>query len=143
MIEEFVAQFEGMEQEEMAIANEMKQFWKSVIQDDQLEQLAKQVREAEAQLMTLKMLLQTMPLMVQITCSKYLKDLQQRAARAQERQHKSNTQLDEFQDIGGQLSVKAVVELQVVQAGRKMVDGKVKEDHPLKKELLNCWDTVE
>ena len=49
----------------------------NVIQDDQLEQLTTQAREAEAQLTTLKTSLQTMPLMVQITHFKELKDLQQ------------------------------------------------------------------
>ena len=43
-----------------------------------------------------------------------MKDIQQRAAHAQERQRKHCTQLDEFQEIGGQLDVKLVATLQVV-----------------------------
>ena len=81
--------------------------------------------------------------MVQITCSEELKDLQQWASWAQEHQHKHNTQLDEFQDIGRQLDVKAVIALQAVQEGRKLVDSKVGVEHPLKHDMLNCWDTVE
>ena len=60
---------------------------------------------------TLKSALKAMPLMVQITPTTELKDLQQHAARAQERYE----QLDEFQDIGGQLAMKAVATLQDVQ----------------------------
>ena len=57
--------------------DETTQFWQSVVQDDQLEQLSKQVREFEVQLTTLKTSLHTIPLMVQITHSEELKDLQQ------------------------------------------------------------------
>ena len=75
-----MAQFEAMEQEAKMIADEMTQFQKSVVQDDQLEKLAKQVREAEAQLTMMKMSLCTIPLMVQITCFEEFKDLKKRAA---------------------------------------------------------------
>ena len=74
-----------------------------------------QVQEAEGQLTTLKSALKAMPLMVQITPTTELKDLQQRVARAQERQQKRREQLDEFQNIDGQLAVKAVATLQDVQ----------------------------
>ena len=84
-----------------------------------------------------------MPLLIHITCSEELKDLHQRAARAQEHKRKRNTQLDEFEDIGGQLVVKEVAALQVVQEGMKMVDGKAREEHQLKQDLLTCQDTVE
>ena len=57
------------------ITDEMTQFWKSVIQDDQLEKLAKQVQETEAQLTTLKTSLHTIPLMVSITWFEEFKDL--------------------------------------------------------------------
>ena len=50
------------------IADEMTQFWKIFVQDDQLEKLAKKAWEAKAQLMTLNTLLHTIPLMVYITC---------------------------------------------------------------------------
>ena len=108
-----------------------------------MEQLAKQVREAETQLTTLKMSLHKIPLMVQIMLTKDLKDLQQRAVRAQEHQHKRNTQLDEFQDISGQLVVIVVAAMQAIQEGRKMVDGMAREEHPFKSNMLNCRDTVE
>ena len=79
-IEELVAQLEAMEQEAKMIADETTQFWQSVVQDDQLEQLAKQAQEADTQLVTLKTLLLTMPLLIHITCSEELKDLHQRAS---------------------------------------------------------------
>ena len=55
-----------------------------------------QVQEDEGQLMNLKTSLRDMPLMVQITWAKELKDLQQRVARVQDRQQKSHSQNDEF-----------------------------------------------
>ena len=76
-IEEFAAQFESMEQEENKIADATNLFRQSVVQDDQLEQLAKQAQEAETHLTTLNMSLRTMPLMIQITRADKLKDLQQ------------------------------------------------------------------
>ena len=66
-----------------------------------------------------------------------------RAAWAQEPQRKCNTQLDECQDIGGQWAVKEFATLQEVQEGRKMVDGKAGEEHPLKKDMINYRETVE
>ena len=75
-----MTQFEAMEQEAKMIADEMTQFWKIFVQDDQLEKLAKQALEAEAQLMMLKTLLRTIPLMVQITLFEEFKDLQKRSA---------------------------------------------------------------
>ena len=39
--------------------------------------------------------------------------------------------------------MKEVTALQEVQEGRKMVDGKDREENPLKKDMLNCRDTVE
>ena len=65
--------------------------------------------------MTLNTLLRAMPLMVQITWAEELKYLQQRAAFAQELQQKLHAQLDEFQEIDGQLAVRAVTMLQAVQ----------------------------
>ena len=114
-IEEITAQFEAMEEEVNMITKAMTQFQKSVIQDDQLDELTKQAWKAKAQLMTLKTSLKEMPLIVKIACFEELKDLQQRASIAQERHQKRSTQLDEFQDIGRQLEVKAVVVLQAVQ----------------------------
>ena len=57
------------------------------------------------------MSLQALLLMVQITRSEELKDLQQRASRTQEHQQKRRSQLDEFQEVGGQLAVKVVTTL--------------------------------
>ena len=39
--------------------------------------------------------------------------------------------------------MKVVVALQEVLEGRKMVDGKAREEHPLKRDMLNCRDTIE
>ena len=63
---------------------ETMQFWQSIVQDKQLDQLTVQVQEAEGQLKTLKLALKAMFLMVQITRATELKDIQQRAAHAQE-----------------------------------------------------------
>ena len=49
-----MAQFETMEQEAKEIMEATTQFWQSVVQDEQLNQLTMQVQEAEGQLMTLK-----------------------------------------------------------------------------------------
>ena len=43
-------------------------------------------------------------------------------------------QLDEFQDIGGQLAVKAFATLQ---ENRKMIDDKASEEHPVQHALHN------
>ena len=66
-----------------------------------------------------------------------LKDLQQRASHAQEYQQKCRDQLDEFQKIGGQLVVKEVTTLQVVQENQKMVDYKAREEHSVQQALNN------
>ena len=73
-------------------------------------------------------------------CSEELKDLQQRASIGQERHQKRSTQLDEFQDIGRLLEVKAVAALQAVQEGKNIVDSKEEEENLVNKDLLNCWD---
>ena len=41
------------------------------------------------------------------------------------------------------MAVKEVTALQEVPEGRKMVDGKAGEEHPLKQDTLNCQDIVE
>ena len=81
-----------------------------------------------------------MPPIVQITRSTELKELQQQVGKAQE--WKRNDQLDEFQEIGAQLSVKAVVALQAMQEGKKEVNAKLVE-HPLKQDLLESQDLAE
>ena len=53
-----------MEQEAKAITEETMQFWKSIVQDEQLDQLTVQVQEVEGQLTTLNSALKDMPLMV-------------------------------------------------------------------------------
>ena len=79
--------------------------------------------------MTLKTSLRALPLMVQITWSEELKGLQQRVSHTQECQQKCHAQLDEFQEVGGQLVIKAVATLQAVKESRKMVDSKAGEAH--------------
>ena len=114
-IEDIATKFESMEHEAKTIMEATTQFWQSIVQDEQLDHLPTQVQEAEVQLTTLKTSLRAMPLMVQITLAEELKDLQQRVGRAQERKQKRHTQLDEFQEIGGQLGVKEVAMMQEVQ----------------------------
>ena len=79
-----------------------------------------------------------MSLMVQITLATELKDLQQRVARAQERQQKHHKHLDEFQEICGQLDVKFVTMLQAIQENWQLVDSKVSEEHLVQQTLTNC-----
>ena len=141
-IDEIAAQFEKTKQEAKNIMKAMTQFWGSVIQDEQLEQLTKQSQESEEQLETLKMALRTMPPIVHITQSMELKDLLQRVGKAQERQRKRNDQLDEFQEIGAQLLVKAVVVLQAVQEGKKEVNENMVENL-LKQYFLRIQDLAE
>ena len=75
---------------------------------------------------------------MQITHATELQDLQQRSSWAQERQQKRREKVDEFQEIGGQLAVKAIATLQAVQENRKMVDSKDSEEHPVQQTLTNC-----
>ena len=77
-----------MEQEAKTIMEATMQFWQSIFQDEQLDQLTMQVQEAKGQLTTPKIVLRALPLMVQITWFEELKDLQQRASHAQECQQK-------------------------------------------------------
>ena len=86
-----------MEQEAKTIMEVTTYFRQSVVQDVQLDQLTTQAQEDEGQLTTLKTALRALPLMVQITWSEELKDLQQRASCAKEHQQKFHAQLDEFQ----------------------------------------------
>ena len=65
-IEEIVIQFEEMDQDAKNITEAMTQFLGSVIQDEQLEKLTKQLQEAKGKLETLNMALRTMPPIVQI-----------------------------------------------------------------------------
>ena len=71
-----MTQFEATKQEVKTIIEATTHFWKSVIQDEQLDRLTKQAQEAEAQLMMLNTLLREISIMVQIKHSKELKDLQ-------------------------------------------------------------------
>ena len=116
------------------------QFWQSVVQDDQLDQLTIQAQEDVGQL-TMNTSLWEMPLMVQIMRAEEIKDLQQRASYAQEFQQRHHGQLDEFQEIGGQLDVKAVAMLQEVQENRQLVDGNAQEEH-LMQQALNNFQSV-
>ena len=65
-----------MEQEAKTIMEAKMHFWQSIIKNEQLDQLTVQVQEAKGKLMTLMTSLRAMPLMVQITWAKELKDVQ-------------------------------------------------------------------
>ena len=58
------------------------------------------------------------------------------------RQQRHSTQLDEFQEIGAQLSVKVVSALQAVQEGKKEVTNKMVE-HPLAHDLTGSREIAE
>ena len=88
--------------------------------------------------MKLNTVLRALPLMVQITRYEELKDLHQIGAHAQEHQQKHRAQLDEFQEVGGQLVVKAIATLQVLQESQKMVNNKFGTAHPVQQDVLNC-----
>ena len=66
-LEEIATQFSHMKQEAKFIMEETTQFWQSIVQDEQLDQLTVQVQEEEGQLKTLNSIVKAMPLMVQIT----------------------------------------------------------------------------
>ena len=89
------------------------------------------MQEVERHLTTLKTLLRAMVLMVQITRAEELMDLEQRSSHAQEHQQKRHAQLDEFQEVGGQLAIKAVATLEAVQENRQMVNDKEREEKPV------------
>ena len=61
----------------------------------------------------------------------------------QECQQKRRAQLNEFQEIDGQLAVKVVTTLQEVQEHRQMVDSKAQEENPMKQALTNCQITAD
>ena len=83
-----------------------------------------------------------MPPLVSITWSTELKELQQWIGKAHEQQWKHSDQLDEFQEIGAQLSVKAVSSLQAVQDDKKEFNAKMVE-YPLKQDCFMCQDVAE
>ena len=83
-----------------------------------------------------------MPPVIQITRSTELRELQQRVGKAQEQQQKRNEQLNDFQDIGVQLSVKELTALQAVQEGKNEVTKNMVEN-PLKQDLLRSQDIAE
>ena len=76
VIEEIATYFEETKQDAKNIMEATTQFWGSVIQDEQLEQLTKKLQEAENQLEMLKTTLKTMPPLVSITWSAELKEIQ-------------------------------------------------------------------
>ena len=100
------------------------------------------MQEAEGKLDTLRTSLKVMPLVVQITKAPDLKDLQQCVTKKRECQKRHTTQLDEQQDIGAQISMKAVSVMQVVLDGRRDVIDKIVE-HPLEREVIECRETNE
>ena len=71
-----------------------------------------------------------------------LKYLQHWFGKARQHQWKHNDQLDEFQEIGAQLSVKAVAALQAVKEGKKKVNANMVE-HTLKQDFLWSQDLAE
>ena len=79
LIEDIETKFEGMEKEAKTIMEATTQvfFWKSIVQDENLDQLTTQVQESKGQLTTLKTSLRDMPLMVHTTWAEELKDLHQ------------------------------------------------------------------
>ena len=116
-IEDVTTWIQDIEKEGKLITDATTQFWGSVVQDKQFEHLNIQMREVEVQLAALRTSLIAMPLVVQVTKEVELKELQQNVLKAQTCQHQCTTQLEEFQDIGEKLSLKAVTALQTVQEG--------------------------
>ena len=93
-------------------------------------------------MVTLKTSLRALPLVVHITKCVELKELQQHVVKDQKCQRQRSMQLDEFQDLGTQISVKEFVSLQVVQEGKKEVAEKIME-HPLAHDLTGSWEIAE
>ena len=65
-IEEFATQLEQMEKEAKLVTDVNTQFWGSVVQNEQLEKLNKQLGEGKAQLATLRTSLRIMPPVVHV-----------------------------------------------------------------------------
>ena len=76
-IEEIAAQFDDMEKDAKKVMEETTQFWGSVIQDEQLDQLTKQLQEVDNHMEILKTTLRKMPQIVSIKQFAELKELQQ------------------------------------------------------------------
>ena len=117
-----------MEQEAKRVTDATAKFWGSVVQDTQLEQLTMQLQQAEGKLETLNTSLKVISLLIQITNFIELKSLQQWVAKERERQQRCSAQLDEFQEIGAQLSIKAVSTLKEAKEGKKDIAKKMVEN---------------
>ena len=134
-MEDVATQLEEMEQEEKKVIEVTTQFWGSVVHDKKLEQLTTQLQEAKGQLETLETSLRALPPDFQITKSTQLKELHQHVVKERECQERHSTQLDDFQDIGVQLLIKAV-------SDKKDVTDKIVE-HPLAHDLTGSREIAE
>ena len=81
-IEDVGKHLEEMEKEAKKFTDATTQFWGSVIEDEKLVKLTKQLQDEEGQLETLNTTLRTMPLVFQITKSKEMKEFQQCVGKA-------------------------------------------------------------
>ena len=88
------------------------------------------------------MSLKPMQFIMWITKAPELKDLHQRVTSARERKQWCNAQSDDFQEIGAQLSVKAISALQAAQEGNKNVAAKMFE-HPVNHDLKMIQEITE
>ena len=135
-------QLEEMDKEVKHVTNVTTQFLGSIVQDEKLDQLIMQLHKAQRNIAMLRKLLKEMPLVVQIMKATELKELQQCVTKEREHQQRRTMQLEEFQYIGAQLSMKAVSALQVVQDGCRDVTAKITK-HPLERKVTECREVNE
>ena len=141
-MEDLATNLEEMEQEAKKVTKGTMQFWGTIVQDEKLEQLTKQLQEEEGYLVKLKMKLREIPPVFQITRFAELKELQQHIRKAREIQQRTIEKLDEFQDLGAHLSAKVVAALKATQEGKKEVVEKMVE-HPFKHNLTGSQEIAE
>ena len=75
---------------------EITKFWRILVQDEQLHQLAVQLAEEEVQLTALRRSLKMMPPLAQVTKETEIKELQQHVNKAHIRHQQRTTHLDEL-----------------------------------------------
>ena len=88
------------------------------------------------------MSIKEMPFMMQITKEPELKELQQQVTNARERKQLHSAQLDEFQEIGAQLSMKEIFVLKSTQEGKTNIAANMVE-HPIDHDLKVSHEVTE
>ena len=112
-------------------------FWKSIMQDEQLQQLDAQLHEVDAQLASMKASLNSIPMMIQITKAIEIKVLHNRASKAGEMHKRHTTQLDKFQELDEELDLKSMDALGHIQESHTQ-DVENIVDHSADQDVEEC-----